>query len=471
MDSKRTVFSTAGFLGVAGTGMLAVVLGLLGLAPMDLAQAQPGRGIPEPTIGPDVPKEVEIAGEPPIAFFDDFSWRSFVALNWPADVSRDQRGVPDRSRKIGDVSVPTVWDTWKADFELFQPKGAPPSEWASYQAVNPCETEGWPLPVDNHPKILAQFSKLGGLNQAGFGVDGPALVSQNRAYVRYEVRINRLEHDFIRDRKLYLAANLPKQGDPPLAFTSNSIEVKGAWREVHGDEMASMGGRYYIVKARVMNPVKGVCEDKSMALVGFHIVQKTPQFPQWVWSTFEQEDNVPEAGGALGHPFSLNDGDPGRQKMIPEKAPKPLGPDNPPQENPAAMQVVRLNPIAGSTQETNARYQAALKGTVWAHYRLVMTQWPTDTTKPDGVPFPRPGTPNPPTNTANTAMETYFQQTSQSCMKCHDLARRKGLDFVWFVPLRAYTPEGPRLHAARAKTPRDQALDDLRKFIAAGEKH
>jgi hypothetical protein len=470
MDSQRRFFSTAGFLSLAGTGLLAVALNLLGLAPVEHAQAQPVGRIPEPTISPDVPTEVEVTGAP-IAFFDDFSWRSFVALNWPADTSGDRRGVPDRSRKIGDLSLPTVWGTWKADFELFQPKGAAPTEWDSYQAVNPCEVEGWAAPVDNHPKILAQFSKIGGLNQAGFGVDGPPLAAQNSSYLRYEVRINRLEHDFIRGRKLYLAENLPKDSDPPLAFTNNSIEVKGAWREVHDDELSAVRDRYYMVKSRVMNPVKGVCEDKNMALVGFHIVQKTPNLSQWVWSTFEHEDNVPELGGALGHPFSLNNGDPTQQRMTPATAPPPLGPKNLPQDKPAAMQVVRLNPIASSTQETNARYRAALKGTVWEHYKLVMTQWPTDTTKPGGAPFPNAQQPQPPTNTANTAMETYFQQTSQSCMTCHDLARRRKLDFVWFVPLRAYNPDGPKPLGARAKaTPRDQALEDLRKFMAAQQK-
>lgn len=31
---------------------------------------------------------------------------------------------------------------------------------------------------------------------------------------------------------------------------------------------------------------------RKMGLVGFHIVQKTPSAPQWIWSTFEQVDNV-----------------------------------------------------------------------------------------------------------------------------------------------------------------------------------
>ena len=42
------------------------------------------------------------------------------------------------------------------------------------------------------------------------------------------------------------------------------------------------------------------------------------------------------------------------------------------------------------------------------------------------------------TNLANTAMETYFQKSAAtSCMACHDAARRKGTDFVWFLHFRA----------------------------------
>src|SRR5215204_547836 len=154
MPSKSGIFSEAGFLGAAGVGLLAIALSVMSLTPTNLAHAQP-EAIPEPTISPDVPTEVEVPeGFPgnPIAFFDDFSWRSFVALNWPADLSRDRRGMPDVNLKIGNLSAPTVWDTWKADFELFQPQGAPPSEWDSYEAVSPCQAQGWTMPVNNRQK-------------------------------------------------------------------------------------------------------------------------------------------------------------------------------------------------------------------------------------------------------------------------------------------------------------------------------
>ena len=61
--------------------------------------------------------------------------------------------------------------------------------------------------------------------------------------------------------------------------------------------------------------------------------------------------------------------------------------------------------------------QEKLKGTVWANYRLVTTQWPTAGSS-TGQPFI-------PANLTNTTMETYIQ-TGGSCMGCHSIAHTSG---------------------------------------------
>ena len=105
------------------------------------------------------------------------------------------------------------------------------------------------------------------------------------------------------------------------------------------------------------------------------------------------------------------------------------------------MQVIRSKQIADSTRKTNQDYQTLLKGTVWENYQLVLTKWPKfpQPEEENGAPFPGQFTgPEPMTNIANTAMETYFQKSAAtSCMACHDAARRKGTDFVWFLHFRA----------------------------------
>jgi hypothetical protein len=46
-----------------------------------------------------------------------------------------------------------------------------------------------------------------------------------------------------------------------------------------------------------------------VALVALHFVYKTPSRPQWIWSTFEHADNVPESGESprTGHTFNNGD--------------------------------------------------------------------------------------------------------------------------------------------------------------------
>src|ERR1043166_8665504 len=57
-------------------------------------------------------------------YFDDYSWRAFVALVWPAALER--RGMPDPSKKLGDDG-PRVFETYKALWEVFHQDGSPPA--------------------------------------------------------------------------------------------------------------------------------------------------------------------------------------------------------------------------------------------------------------------------------------------------------------------------------------------------------
>ena len=102
---------------------------------------------------------------------------------------------------------------------------------------------------------------------------------------------------------------------------------------------------------------------KKWVWLGLHIVQKTPIRPQWVWSSFEHIDNVPEPGTtpSIGRRFSFND--PSRPQVLdPSTAPPPISNRNPPLDNPRAMQVIRSKKIADSTRKTNDDYRALLRG-------------------------------------------------------------------------------------------------------------
>jgi len=408
---------------------------------------------PPPTVSPSIPVEVitPFPGvDPNLPYFDDFSWQEFVALTWRARVSASapyDRGLADAAKPYGDTGGPLVWQTWKSDYELFLPKGAPPSPWNSYTSPSPCG--GMLIP---YRTILASFDKYHGFNQAGFGVDAGPLISRNAQYVRYETRVNQLEYDFIINPglpwpgPLYLAKNLPNTSGtiPPLKFPIGSIEIKAGWRNLAGLSPAEQS-TYFRTNAQMLDPVTGVCSSATVGLVAFHIINKTKDFPNWVWSTFEHIDLVPAIKGEAPYgnpPYAFNDNDPNNQKL--SAMGKPISKCNPPAVNPTPTQAIRIRPISASTQKTNNLYHAdaRVSGTIWENYQLTMTQWPING---GASTFPSTTQPVPQTNTANVAAETWFQaSTATGCMACHQFATNKvKTDFVWFLPLGAYNPDAP----------------------------
>ncbi len=383
---------------------------------------------------------------------DNFAWRAFVALNWPALTT--DRGVPDRARTLGD-SGPRVWETFKARYELFQVglDGRPiaPQPWATYDAANPCGAD-----ADGRMKTLATFDPFMDFNQAtSNGISNP-LVAQNRTYTRYETRINDLQYSALALSGWSQGRNLPDQ-ENPAQLPTGSIAVKAAWRILTAADTPAVRARYYVVEnANVVDVAKTiaarrvVCSKTDVALVGLHIVVRTKARPQGIWATFEHIDNVPPAGAGEGREPDARDAGVPYSYFNPSK-PKRLWPkfgspgtlpvslDRPPKVNPDPMQVVRRQPIHLSTMTMNRAYWAlpGIEATVWGHYMLVATQWPTRAYPIDphneGAYFPNARD----ENLVNTTMETYLQDPPSSCMhcqtscmSCHQKFNSRGRDFI-----------------------------------------
>ena len=422
------------------------------LAALALAPAAHGQ-MPTPVVNsPQVPADVSIpAGFPgnPIAFFDDYSWRAFIALVWPA--SNGQRGRPDTSQTV-DGAGPRVFETYKSLHEVFHSDGSAPTPWNQFDPpqYNPCG-----VAEKFGDMTLGSFSKFSNLGQAGFGSLVGPLVAQNTTYVRYLTSYNQFQFEQILTQKLYLRSNLPT---PPasVTFGVSSIDVKSAWIDMTN---IPNPGRFYTRTASVLDPVTGQCSTLTVGLVGLHIVQKTPTRPQWIWTTFEQVDNVPPAAGATGA-FTFNDGkSPGMDANNPYLLSRVLEPPTA-----APFNVIRVKPIHASTQQTNAAYHAALpKNSIWQFYQLVMTQWPITPSSPstDGSPgntFPGSPAPNDSTAFANTTLETFDQRfVFFGCMACHN-ATMKPTDFVWSLNDHAHPATTPNL---LMQNPAFRALRDM----------
>lgn len=418
--------------------------------------------------------------------FNCFSWKTFIALNWPAE--NGCRGIPDTSETFLESSRARVWETWKQTYELFQPQNP---DWdPANQQWNEPQPPAYCSDMANGRKVIYRNghkspignpidvdNEIGQAFATGFGV----LYDQSQNLIRYEIRYNEDEFTYLRDSGWARTGSYSFGGpigveDIDVQFPENTqgvtgqgaIEVKASWKELTSRDDPS---RYYsqevvIFEAPTSPNEEGTCRVAQMGLVGFHINRKTATAPQWIWSTFEHMDNVPGVpGGGSAGGYTLFD---------PECA-EPLDcfavglPVNTPAniccqnlelntnlltafgfEN-TPNQTTRLIPIAANGM--NDTFLPLLGDSPFRFYRLVDTQGPLNARAPDGAENFRPCNPNRtfpippvendcyeqfPLHLRNTSMETYMatyadtmeQTSNDSCMNCHGAA---GLDFsyIW----------------------------------------
>jgi hypothetical protein len=401
----------------------------------------------------------------PFPFFSEFSWQSFLALVRPAGATR---GEPDLSLPMGTIDRPLVFESYKATWEVLADEDAPtqpgpPADWNVKPTATPCGDGSTFDPTD---LVISSFGELEDLAQAGHGpkeVLGP-IVSQNSEYVRYSMGYNKTLFDAIVLGGRYLAANLHD-----VRFPAGSIAVKAAWMIMTPD--VPHPERYYRRYARITKvPEKGPkqqpdtsppCERRQLGLIALHIVQKTPKRLQWVWSTFEHVDNVPNDDSR--GPYALNNGNP--LSAMPAASPQTLGNLKP---KPDPFNIFRLGGnLQDDTIAVNGQYAQALRDrrVIWSNYRLVSTQWPRDALLPDRDGKPEHTIPGTPATAkfpvSNPAIETFFQKgVLNGCMNCHDIVRPDA-GFVWSLRMHAWSAPTD----THTRKERDKQLDELDKLL------
>jgi hypothetical protein len=427
-------------------------------------EATPPRAAPAPQVNYscEIPYDATFADSADFdrqEAFDIFSWNSFIALNWPADTSSE--GAPPCNLKNGVARDcgkplprgdygPTVWETYKSDAEVFRgdEKGA-------------VEPIGWNCPLEPLPgcdSLDAKDAAEAGIpslrmiikdaNQAHEFVQAGTmapLIDQNGSFVRYEMRMNRDEFDFIDQRKLWDSNNFKGDVDfQPVGSNANKtvgpMEVKAAWKVLTDkDDRERFHAR--TVEIAWPNPDKKgkyLCKQYTMGLVGLHIGHKTQNAPQWVWSTFEHVDNYKGANPSFADPDCPESKCP--PNVVP-KAPEAGWNGDPRLRYSPPIQVAVLPgsaatiPHGSVTINDEVRQKLAGMGSVWQYYELVSTQWPSVpyiNGKPaevlDKATLINQGAGQIPHLLANTTMETYVmgpneQINTSSCMACHNKAR------------------------------------------------
>lgn len=417
---------------------------LAGPAAAPQATPPPCPATPAAAVTSDLPADVCIPdGFPGIAveYFDDYSWRAFLSLVWPAAQGR-------RGAAAGDASLaapgPRVFETFKPLWETFHRDGSAPSGFDRYEAArhNPCGVDAAFGDV-----TIGSATGIDDIGQAGIGVLDPPIVAQNGRYVRTLTLFNRQLFDHVVSRRLYLRSALPavptpRPDRPVVDFPIGAVAVKTAWVDVTGlpDVLVR---RMYTRAALVKRAAGEGCDRATIGLIGLHIAQKTPSRPQWIWSSFEQKEVVPPKWADWPGAFVLNDG---RGDLMPAVNPLRLVPLAPEPVRPFNIERARTAPILTATELTNYKYQALVAGTPWQYYRLVVTQWPRlEGNQAAPIPASVDGSI---TNTfpgegafsafANVTMETFDQERVQlGCMSCHNRARMTA-DFMWSVLDHAY---------------------------------
>lgn len=341
--SLRPQFSTAGRTAAAAAAATALAV-ILPVACTSQNVEEQDFEVPEITISPDIPSELNPnGGGPEMATLQQaavFAWEEFIALNWPADLGTDSnpmRDVPDTSKKLGDPGT-LVWETYRGKVEIY-----PGTAIGSQQGYQ------YPFPDYNAPpEYIYQPSEVGtsdgmvpacpgqttgatpwvnldettqiGLDEmfAGISTESPFpgqqilfLAKANKAQFDYVTKTNRWfgntsEIDNypvsafaapVSDTATYVAANKksPPAGSTSLvSFPNGTIELKSAWRRLNPSE--EDGSRYHTAPVRfyMTNPgtEKPCYKDETWAMQALHIIHKTPGAPYFIFATFEQADNI-----------------------------------------------------------------------------------------------------------------------------------------------------------------------------------
>ncbi|WP_299495713.1 hypothetical protein [uncultured Shewanella sp.] len=343
--------------------------------------------------------------------FDEYSWQMFLALNWVN--SQTHRGVPDCNKTI-DTPGPRVWESWKTTSALFLPNAAAPGDWnTGWEGVNP------PLKLTATSKVATRIQTALENEPKGSGIlqaVGGWLIDQRGNPTYYQIASNEISYNYIVSNQLYNADTVKIFF--PINFPWKTAEIKASWRILTDKDDNS---RYLTQTALVetfdeQGKPKNTFTSQTLGLVGLHIINKPEGFPQWVWATFEQVDNVdPQATFASYYnPNATNPNQsPCQQGVIPCTPKEGTSFTTP---NP----LTRLTPIVADTLSVNKSFQSMLKGSALQYYQLVTTQRPNNPNDP-GDPL---GTPEP-NIAANVTMESYIQESS-NCMACHQTA--SGID-------------------------------------------
>jgi hypothetical protein len=394
----------------------------------------------------------DFQGTPAQSNLDLYSWVAFVALNWPAG----QGCVGNPSQSILTTPPNPVWMTYLQDSDVFVPTGSKPANWcfgvspgaataSLTAAANSSRFTHLPPKVralaEQHPEVglflhySAKASNRGHLKSLAASLGnsplpeilqstGDILVDQNGRWARFSIHMSQDEYGYIMSKTLWTKAGQMSAGPINMPVTpQGSLEFKAAWKILGANDDPT---HFFTQQAIVYNDFNGAPSTGpnpvTVGLAGLHITHKTVHQTNWIWSTFEQVENDTKSFANPNCPASQCP--PNKQTVANPQTAQELNAQGQPNYKPA--QVVAVTPT--SAQALNSAFQGMLKGTPWAYYQLISTQWTGEA-----------GTAPKPPQLGNSVQETFVPPgTMYGCINCHTFATAAGkqkADFSFMVAL------------------------------------
>ena len=219
--------------------------------------------------------------------FANFSWQSFIALNWPADTN---------GKPIGELTEnPNNMRVWEYYTDASTVFNTAPND---VKKLNNTIKKVLHLSSKNPESIqVSEFLEA----------DNYPLIDRNLNFVVFEEKMNSIEELFITSNHLTTKEGIYNYNKKVGGFqlpantdtTVGAMEVKASWRII--DKNKGDDARIYFTREATIyvdsdNSVSGKPStiDCTIGLVGFHILRKTKKFNDWVLDTFEHVNNVPD---------------------------------------------------------------------------------------------------------------------------------------------------------------------------------
>lgn len=381
--------------------------------------------ITSPSMPTDVP------ADPSNCDFHQFAWQSFLYLVNPA------------------TPPALTFETFMSDAGIFVGSGQTPTPYGQPAPQGGSCPTGAKLQLRQADRMSgpASAATAGDLNEILQAGSAEPLVDQANRFVHYGVSYNQTQYDYLTTCDLYRDDCFDNTMSPDgqtssVDFPAGSTELKAAWHVVETCNLPDSPkpctpedvSDFYTTTA-VVQPYSASdpsCVAVTVALVGMHVVTKTPLHPEWIWASFEHVDNAPDCANTSEKPPE-GDGwtffDPActGNNCTPNTYVDGCGNTKytPSCQTQVPIQVCREAPIgAGTTGNVenvtaiNASVSSLLpKGSVWNNYTLVGTLWLDQSQQPTP---PERGS----TFLANTTAETYVQSkvtdtSPTNCFSCH----------------------------------------------------